>query len=95
MLGVACAIRNRMQMSYYRDNVLHGVYGVNAKHTSKESPEIFTLAKKAWADSATKNIVGHAYVWGSDSDIQKFKTQSWFSNMVPVVKIGGHTFYEG
>lgn len=94
MLGVACAIRNRMQMSYYRDDMLQGVYGVNAKHINKESPEIFTLAKKAWAESAIRNIIGHAYVWGTDSDIQKFKAQSWFQNMAPVIKIGEHTFYE-
>ena len=95
MLAVACALRNRMRVPYYRDNVLSGVYGANAKHLSKESRETFRLAEKAWIDSKMNNIVGSAYIWGTDSDIRKFRTQDWFNNMVPVVKIGDHTFFKG
>ena len=93
MLAIACAIRNRMKDSYYRNRPLQGVYGKNASHNSSESPRIWEEAKKAWADSASKDITGGAIIWGNDSDIQTFRTQEWFNNVEQTVKIGAHTFF--
>jgi|HubBroStandDraft_2_1064218.scaffolds.fasta_scaffold131221_3 hypothetical protein len=94
MLGIASAIRNRYHNSYYKNNILHGAYGINASHISKESPETFEQAKRAWAESKTRSNVGKAYLWGTNSDINKFQEQSWFKNVRPTVTIGAHTFFE-
>lgn len=94
MLGIANAIRNRAKVPYYKNNVLHGVYGLNNPQVKTASKDIRAMAEKAWKDSATKDITGGAYLWGSDSDIEKFKTQAWFKNVKPTVKIGAHTFFK-
>jgi hypothetical protein len=94
MLGIASAIRNRYHNGYYKNNILHGAYGKNASHISKESPETFEQAKKAWADSKTRGNVGKAYLWGTDSDVATWENQSWFKNVKFVKKIGAHNFYE-
>jgi hypothetical protein len=94
MLALACAIRNRTNVPYYKNNILHGVYGLNAPHIKGESSEIFALARKAWAESATRDIVGKAYIWGTNSDIVKFKQQSWFKNVESTITIKDHTFFK-
>ena len=94
MLGIACAIRNRAKIPYYKNNVLHGVYGLNAKQLTKEPKVLFQQAAKAWNESATNDIVGGAYMWGSDSDIEKFNKESWFRNMKATVRIKDHTFFK-
>lgn len=81
MLGVASAIRNRGH--------LRGVYGLNAKHSQHESKATWDLARKAWAESATRDITGAATHWDNVSR----KTPYWAKSMVVTIRIGRHTFY--
>lgn len=81
MLAVAGALRNRAS--------LKGVYGLNAKHSRNETPATWDLARKAWAESATRDITGGASHWDNVSR----KTPYWARSMVATVKIGQHTYY--
>jgi hypothetical protein len=98
MVAVACAIRNKMKHPYYKNNILHGVAGKHAKHLANEPAQTFELARKAWNESATKDITGGAYLWGYSADIAKWKAEAqrnpkfWFNNVEPTVTIGGNTF---
>ena len=94
MLAIAGALRNRAKVPYYKNNVLHGVYGLNNPQIKIATPDVRAMAEKAWKDSATKDITKGAYLWGSDSDIQKFKVQAWFKNVSPTTKIKDHTFFK-
>jgi len=55
MLAVACAIRNRGH--------LKGVYGLKAKHVDSEPEWIWNIAKIAWQESASCDIVNGATHW--------------------------------
>lgn len=98
MYAIACAIHNRLRDPYYKNNILHGVYGKNASHIAGDmrDEEIVTDAQTAYA-TAFKNggddPTRGATLWGNDSDLVKFRTQPWFKNVVPTVKIGAHTFF--
>lgn len=86
MLAVAEAIRNRGH--------LKGVYGLEAAHISKEGPEVWKAAKRAWAASERSNTVHGASVWGNAADVKKFKKASWFRNCKQTAKIGSHYFFK-
>jgi hypothetical protein len=93
MVAVANAIRNRMKDSYYKDNILHGVYGRTADHVRHEKPEVFAKARKAWAESATHDITDGAIFWGNSNDVSKFQQQAWFRNVEFTTQIDGHYFF--
>ena len=86
MLAVACAIRNR--------GTLKGVYGVKAKHVDKEPAYVWTMARKAWADSAVKDITNGAQFWGS-----VHCDKNWIKNMerkgfIKTFEWKDHKFYK-
>lgn len=85
MLAVACAIRNR--------GSLKGVYGEKAKRVvnHKYSDKTYKLAKKAWNESANKDITGGADHW---ENINSFGTPSWAKDMKVVYKHKDHVFYK-
>ena len=83
MLAVACAIRNR--------GTLKGVYGVKAKHVDKEPAYVWTMARKAWADSAVKDITNGATHW---ENIKAFGKPYWVKSMVKVYEHKDHIFYK-
>lgn len=57
MLAIAGAIRNR--------GTLQGVYGEKAKHVDKQPRWVWDQARKAWKESANKDITSGADHWGS------------------------------
>lgn len=81
MLAIASALRNR--------DSLKGVYGLHAKHIAREPKWVWDLARKAWAESATRDITGGASHWDNVSR----KTPYWVKSMVVTARIGAHTFY--
>ena len=96
MLAVANVIRNRYKLpGEYKHNVLKGVAGLHAKFLAHESPKRFELAKKAWENSRSVNIIGDAYLWGNNSDIQKWQNEPGFDfNKIEFVKsVEGNNFY--
>jgi len=93
MLAVAGALRNRMKDSYYKNDILRGVFGKSAKHIKSEPEKIFDTARMAWEDSKNQDLTNGATIWGNDSDVELFKQQDWFKNVVQTVKIENHTFF--
>jgi hypothetical protein len=81
MLAVACGIRNR--------GTLKGVYGLNAKHVDHEPAWVWDLARKAWAESATKDIVNGSGDWESID----YPRPYWAKGMIITTRIGKHLFY--
>jgi hypothetical protein len=86
-LATADAIRNRL--AKYGD--LRGVYGSKSKQLEHIDSKAWSACVRAWNESATNNIVGKAYVWGSKDDLQK---ASFYRKMHKVATIGGHTFFD-
>lgn len=88
MLAVACAIRNRKS--------LKGVYGEKSRRVTEHqySPHTLVLAIKAWEESAKKDVVDGADVWGTKEDVKKFKKTEWFRKYSLVKIIGNHYFYK-
>lgn len=82
MVAVGCAIRNR---GHFR-----GVYGLRDKKIYNEPQWVWDLAKKAWEESAKKDIVDKASHWESVD----FKKPYWADSMIVTVKIGKHIFYK-
>ena len=82
MLAVACAIKNR--------GTLKGVYGVKAKHVDKEPKWVWDLARKAWKESASKDITNGATHWESTD----FDVPYWAKSMTISCVIGKHIFYK-
>lgn len=70
MLAIACAIRNRGH--------LRGVYGEKSSRVlgKKYSPKTLELAKKAWKESAVKDITNGADHWGG-----KAVDEAWIAKM--------------
>jgi len=83
MLAVACAIRNR--------GTLQGVYGVKAKHVDREPAWVWDLARKAWRESAQRDITNGATHW---ENIQAFGKPNWAEGMIETGRIGRHVFYK-
>lgn len=83
MLAVAGAIRNR--------GTLRGVYGVKAKHIYKEPKWVWEQARKAWKESASKDITLGADHW---ENIKAFGTPYWSKGMKKTVLIKDHQFYK-
>jgi hypothetical protein len=81
------ALRNRI--AKYHD--LRGVYGKSSPLLNHIDAKAWSACVKAWNESATNNIVGKAYVWGSKDDLRK---ASFYSRMTKVATIGGHTFFK-
>lgn len=81
MLGVACAIRNR--------GTLQGVYGLKAKHSNNEPAWVWAKARKAWAESKSKDIT----LGATHFDCVKKGEPYWASTMRKTVLIGVTQFY--
>jgi hypothetical protein len=62
-LGVAGALRNR--------GTLRGVYGYNALHNQYEPKWVWVDAKRAWRESAQRDITHGATHFGSADDVAK------------------------
>lgn len=98
MYAIACALKNRTKDSYYKHNILQGVYGANAAHIASDmrDEEVYTNAEAAYL-TAFKNggedVTKGAIIWGNNADLGKFRQQSWFKNVVPTARIGAHTFF--
>jgi hypothetical protein len=86
-LGTAGALRNRI--AKYHD--LRGVYGKSSPLLNHIDAKAWSACVMAWNESATNNIVGKAYVWGSKDDLRK---ASFYSRLTKVATIGGHTFFK-
>lgn len=82
MLAVACAIRNR--------GTLQGVLGLKAKHVDRQPAWVWERARKAWRESATRDVTGRATHW---DNIRAFGKPYWAVSMTKTVTIGDHTFY--
>lgn len=87
-IAIAEAIRNR--------GTLKGVYGARSKRVINKlyTNKTYLLAKAAWFDSLNTDYVKGADHWGSDSDIVKFKKESWFKNCKQTARIGNHSFFK-
>lgn len=83
MLAVAEAIRNRGH--------LKGVYGLKSPHVDNEPQWVFNLAKKAWGESKTTNLVKGADHW---ENIKAFGVPPWAKTMTKTVTIKDHAFYK-
>jgi spore germination cell wall hydrolase CwlJ-like protein len=88
MLAVACAIRNR--------GTLNGVYGEKSRRMLEHQyrAKTFVLAVRAYEESAKRDIVDGADVWGTKSDVEIFKKTEWFKKYKLVKHIGNHYFYK-
>lgn len=82
MLAVACAIRNR--------GTLRGVYGLKAKHVDQQPDWVWARARKAWKESAERDITGGADHW---ENIRAFGTPKWAEKMIRTVQVKDHVFY--
>jgi len=82
MIAVACAIRNRGH--------LRGVYGLKAKHVDNEPQWVWDMARQAWRESTSTDIVRGATHWENLA----FGAPYWAKSMEMTVKIGVHTFYK-
>lgn len=84
MLAVACAIRNR--------GTLRGVYGVNAPRVKqgKIKPEIQAMARRAWEESAKKDITGGADHW---HNLKREGHRQWTRVYRVTVTVGNHVFF--
>jgi hypothetical protein len=88
MLAIADAIRNRHN--------LHGVYGLYSPRVRHHlySQKTYNLARKAWLESLHDDITDGASGWGNNSDLAKFKQNTWWSNCVITAHIGNQWFYK-
>lgn len=79
---VASAIRNR--------GTLKGVYGLNARHVSKQPNRVFRLASAAWDASAKRDYAAGCTMFGSVED-------DWYFMRVlklkPAFTVGKTRFY--
>ena len=62
-VAVACALRNR--------GTLHGVYGRHAAHNAGEPARVWTDARRAWAESATRDVTHGATHFGNAADVAR------------------------
>lgn len=83
MLAVACAIRNRGH--------LRGVFGVRAKHIYKEPKWVWDQARKAWKESAKRDVTCGADHW---ENTKAFGTPKWAHTMKLVYVCKDHNFYK-
>lgn len=84
-IAIGEAIRNKGN--------LQGVFGVFSKRILIASPQVRKACEKAWALSSTTNLIRGATVWGTASDVKKFKKTKWFKSYEFVRKIGRHFFF--
>lgn len=80
------ALRNR--------GTFRGVYGLSSPRLSKASARVRAECEKAWRESGTSSLVSGADVWGTDSDVKKFRKTKWFKSYKFVRKIGSHSFFK-
>ncbi|NCC60070.1 MAG: hypothetical protein EOM12_03840 [Verrucomicrobiae bacterium] len=83
------ALRNRLKL--YGD--FRGVYGLSSKRIQKASSKVREECEKAWRESGDSSLVDGASVWGTDSDVKRFKKTRWFRSYEFVCKIKNHSFY--
>jgi hypothetical protein len=86
MRAVASAIRNKRDLS--------AVYGLQREFKKVPPQWVWDQAQKAWDDSRTHDYANGANHWGTDADVEKWKTQPWFKHAKFVMKIGDHNFYK-
>ena len=84
LLAVADALQNRGHT--------RGVYGCKSSRASKEPSWVWTMARKAWQEAKTKDVVGGADHWEA---IALYGEPYWAASMIKTVKIKDHQFYKG
>lgn len=62
----------------------------------KELPPmwVWKQAEQAWKDSASHDYANGANHWGTDGDVTKWQSQSWFRKATFIDKIGDHNLYK-
>ena len=84
-IAIGEAIRNKGN--------LRGVYGLSSTRITKASSRVRAECEAAWRESRASSLVGDASVWGTDSDVRKFKKSRWFRSYEFVRRIGNHSFF--
>jgi hypothetical protein len=82
MLAVAGAIRNR--------GSLQRIYGINAPHVRNEPKWVWSLARRAWAESRYRDLS----CGGTDWESTDFPVPYWAKGMIVTARIGKHIFYK-
>jgi hypothetical protein len=85
LLAVAEAIRTR--------GSLKGVYGAK-RDISKAPKSVIKEAERAWEVSKDTTTAKGADVWGTESDVRKFRKTRWFKSYRQVAKINDHFFFK-
>lgn len=81
-VAVACAIRNR--------GTLQGVFGLKAKHVDQQPAWVWERARKAWAESAKRDITNGSSHW---ENVRAFGRPYWAASMTKTVLVKDHQFY--
>jgi len=81
-VAIASALRNR--------GTIKGVYGCKA--TFSEPEWVWEQARRAWLESAIKDVVNGASFWGSIKVDKKWIARM-AKTMIKTVKVGNHVFY--
>ena len=84
MLAVASGIRNR--------GTLKGVYGVKAKHISKEPKWVFRQAKRAWVESKANRLHTGTH-WGSKRVDKRWIARMEKAEYKKIYEYKDHIFY--
>ena len=93
MRAVASAFRNLSKL-IGRKNALSVAYGAKRKFKKMPPAWVWKQAEKAWSDSAKTDYAKGANHWGTDSDVEKWRTEDWFPNAKFMGKIGDHNLYK-
>ncbi len=82
MLAVACALRHR--------GTFQGVYGLNNPVVDRQPESAWKLARRAWRESAKRDIVAGADHWGNARDV----ATGVFYGMTLTAAVGGNYFFK-
>lgn len=85
LLACADALQNR--------GTTKGVYGCQAKHIDREPAWVWEMARKAWLEAKTRDVVFGATCWGSIK-IDKDWVKQMDKKMIKTIKIKDHVFYK-
>jgi hypothetical protein len=83
MLAVAGALRNR--------GATKGCYGKNNPIVNKQPEWARRQARKAWNESAHRDVTNGASFWGNKSDIDN---NSFYKELTFTVKVKDHWFFK-
>ena len=93
MRAVASAFRNLEKLTGHK-RALGAAYGTKRKFKKAPPAWVWKQAEQAWTDSATHDYADGANHWGTDGDVEKWKSEPWFSSAMFVKRVGDHNFYK-